>query len=261
MYDYYLGGRDNYQADRVAAEAALGAAPELRAIARENRAFLRRAVRHLADSGVRQFIDIGAGLPTRENVHQVAQEIAPECRVVYVDNDPTVLVHARALLSTHPLGRMAVVQADVRDPERLLADDQVRSLIDFARPLAVLLVSVLQFVPDREPQDVVAPLRDAMPRGGHLVVSHPTQDFRAGQVGQVASTYHRAKAPAGRAARPRSSAPSPASSCWSPASCRPRCGARTARSPRPPTDLDVRRSRPQTMTIHPWRVIWTSLRP
>jgi SAM-dependent methyltransferase len=196
MYDYYLGGRDNYQADRAAAEAALGAAPELRAIARENRAFLRRAVRHLVDSGVRQFIDIGAGLPTGENVHQIAQEIAPESRVVYVDNDPTVLVHARALLSPHPLGRMAIVQADVREPERILADDQVRSLIDFERPLAVLLVSVLQFVPDREPQDVVAPLRDAMPRGGHLVVSHPTQDFRAGPVGQVASAYRRAKAPA-----------------------------------------------------------------
>src|SRR5688500_3711275 len=118
MYDYYLGGKDNYQADRTAAEASLQAAPELRAIAQENRAFLRRAVRHLVESGVRQFLDIGAGLPTQRNVHEVAQEIAPETRVVYVDNDPIVLVHARALLSTHPLGRTAVVQADVREPER-----------------------------------------------------------------------------------------------------------------------------------------------
>ncbi|SFP19573.1 MULTISPECIES: SAM-dependent methyltransferase [Actinomadura] len=196
MYDYYLGGKDNYEADRKAAEASLEAAPELRAIARENRAFLRRAVRHLVESGVRQFLDIGAGLPTQRNVHEVAQEIAPETRVVYVDNDPIVLVHARALLSTHPLGRTAVVQADVREPERILADDRVRALIDFEQPLAVMLVSVLQFVPEKEPQDLVAPLRDAMPRGGYLAVSHPTQDFRASQVDQVASTYTRAKAPA-----------------------------------------------------------------
>ena len=196
MYDYYLDGKDNYEADRKAAEAALQAAPELRAIAQENRAFLRRAVRHLVDSGVRQFLDIGAGLPTQRNVHEVAQETAPESRVVYVDNDPIVLVHARALLSTHPLGRTAVVQADVRDPAAILADDQVRALIDFDEPLAVMLVSVLQFVPDREPQDLVAPLRDAMPRGGYLAVSHPTQDFRASQVDEVASTYNRAKAPA-----------------------------------------------------------------
>ncbi|MFA1548273.1 SAM-dependent methyltransferase [Actinomadura chokoriensis] len=196
MYDYYLGGKDNYEADRTAAESALRAAPELRAIAQENRAFLRRAVRHLVNSGVRQFLDIGAGLPTQRNVHEVAQEIEPRSRVVYVDNDPIVLVHARALLSTHPLGRTAVVRADVRDPESILADDQVRSLIDFEQPLAVMLVSVLQFVPDREPQDLVAPLRDAMPRGGYLAVSHPTQDFRASQVDEVASTYTRAKAPA-----------------------------------------------------------------
>jgi hypothetical protein len=196
MYDYYLGGKDNYEADRIAAEAALAAAPELRAIARENRAFLRRVVRHLVDSGIRQFLDIGAGLPTQRNVHEVAQEIAPETRVVYVDNDPIVLVHARALLTTHPLGRTAVVQADVRDPERILGDEQVRDLLDFEQPLAVMLVSVLQFVPDREPRDIVAPLRDAMPRGGYLAVSHPTQDFRSSQVGQVANTYNRAKAPA-----------------------------------------------------------------
>ncbi|WP_243708781.1 SAM-dependent methyltransferase [Actinomadura sp. GC306] len=194
MYDYYLGGKDNYEADRAAAEAALAAAPELRAIARENRAFLHRAVRHLVDSGVRQFLDLGAGLPTQRNVHEVAQEIAPETRVVYVDSDPIVLVHARALLNG--LGRTAVVQADVREPERILADEQVRSLIDFDQPLAVMLVSVLQFVPDREPEDIVAPLRDAMPSGGYLVVSHPTQDFRTSQVNEVASTYTRAKAPA-----------------------------------------------------------------
>ncbi|XVQ08143.1 SAM-dependent methyltransferase [Spirillospora sp. CA-255316] len=196
MYDYYLGGKDNFEADRTAAEAALEAAPELRAIARENRAFLVRAVRHLVESGVRQFLDIGAGLPTQRNVHEVAQEVAPETRVVYVDNDPIVLVHARALLRTHRLGRTAVVQADVRDPEGILAHERVRSLIDFDEPLAIMLVSVLQFVPDREPHEIVAPLREALPSGGYLVVSHPTQDFRGSQVDQVASTYNRAKAPA-----------------------------------------------------------------
>ncbi|MEU8799423.1 SAM-dependent methyltransferase [Spirillospora sp. NPDC048819] len=196
MYDYYLGGKDNYEADRVAAQASLEAAPELRVIAQENRAFLHRAVRHLVNAGVRQFLDIGAGLPAQRNVHEVAQEIAPETRVVYVDNDPIVLVHARALLRSHRMGRTAVVQADIRDPEAIVADDLVRSLIDFDEPLAVMLVSVLQFVPDREPHDIVAPLRDAMPAGGYLAVSHPTQDFRAGQVTQVASTYNRAKAPA-----------------------------------------------------------------
>ena len=196
MYDYYLGGKDNYEADRTAAEASLEAAPEIRAIARENRAFLYRAVRHLVGSGVRQFLDIGAGLPTQRNVHEAAQEVAPDTRVVYVDNDPIVLVHARALLSGHGAGRTAVVHADVRDPEAILADEQVSSLIDFGQPLAVMLVSVLQFVPDREPHEIVATLRDAMPQGGYLVVSHPTQDFRASQVGEVASTYTRAKAPA-----------------------------------------------------------------
>ncbi|WP_243717027.1 SAM-dependent methyltransferase [Actinomadura sp. KC345] len=196
MYDYYLGGKDNYEADRRAAEASLEVAPEIRAIARENRAFLERAVRHLVRSGVRQFLDIGAGLPTQRNVHETAQEIAPDTRVVYVDNDPIVLVHARALLSAYGLGRTAVVQADVREPEAIVADEQVNALIDFEQPLAVMLVSVLQFVPDREPHEIVATLRDAMPQGGYLVLSHPTQDFRGDQANQVASTYNRAKAPA-----------------------------------------------------------------
>jgi O-methyltransferase involved in polyketide biosynthesis len=196
MYDYYLGGKDNFSADRTAAEAALEAAPELRAIARENRAFLNRVVRYLVDAGVRQFLDIGAGLPTQRNVHEVAQQIAPETRVVYVDNDPIVLVHARALLTTHASGRTAVVQADVREPEKILNDPQVRSSIDFTQPVATMFVSVLQFVPDRDPHEIVAPLRDAMPSGGYLVVSHPTQDFRASQVEHVASTYNRANAPA-----------------------------------------------------------------
>jgi SAM-dependent methyltransferase len=196
MYDYYLGGKDNFAADREAAEKSLAIAPELRLLARENRAFLQRAVRHLVKSGIRQFLDIGAGLPTQRNVHEVAQELAPETRVVYVDNDPIVLVHARALLASHADGETRVVQADVRDSKAILAHPDVRSVIDFDQPLATMLVSVLQFVPDKDPEEIVAPLRDAMAPGSHLVISHPTQDFRSESAMGVAKTYTQAKAPA-----------------------------------------------------------------
>ncbi|MFF5258332.1 SAM-dependent methyltransferase [Actinomadura viridis] len=204
LYDYYLGGRDSFEADRRVAEEALAVAPELRAMAAENRAFLRRAVRHLVDAGIRQFLDIGTGLPTRRNVHEMAQEIAPETRVVYVDNDPVVIVHARALLTAHGRvsgeeaggpGPTAVVEADVREPERILADPDVRGVIDFDRPLAILITSVLQFVPDPEPATVVAPFRDAMVPGGHLVLSHPTQDLRAVQAARVTGAYKRVGIP------------------------------------------------------------------
>ena len=196
MYDYYLGGKDNFAADRKTAEDSLAVAPELRAIAQANRAFLQRAVRFLAQEGIRQFIDIGAGLPTNRNTHEVAQEVAPECRVVYVDSDPIVLVHARALLAQQGHGETRVLQADARDPQGLLSDPQLRSLIDFAEPVGVLLVSVLQFIPDVDPEQVVGPLRARMAPGSFLVVSHPTQDFRTENVLNVANTYTRAKAPA-----------------------------------------------------------------
>jgi SAM-dependent methyltransferase len=196
MYDYYLGGKDNYAADRSAAEEALAVAPELRAIARANRAFLQRAVTYLVKSGIRQFVDIGAGLPTQRNVHQVVQETDPDARVVYVDNDPIVLAHARALLCDSDNGRTRVVQADVGHPQRLLGDPQLRAVVDFAQPMAMMLVSVLQFVPTSDPESIVRPLRDAMVPGSYLVVSHPTQDFRRTAVLRVADTYNRAKAPA-----------------------------------------------------------------
>ncbi|GLZ13006.1 hypothetical protein Acsp04_32410 [Actinomadura sp. NBRC 104425] len=196
MYDYYLGGKDNYAADREAAEKSLAIAPELRLLARENRAFLQRAVRYLVNAGIRQFLDLGAGLPTQHNVHQVAQEIAPETRVVYVDNDPIVLVHARALLASRSEGETRVVQADVRDPEAIMAHPDVRAVIDFDEPLATMLVSVLQFVPDTDPEEIVGPLRAAMVPGSHLVISHPTQDLRPDKVLGVAQTYTQAKAPA-----------------------------------------------------------------
>ncbi|MBX6166624.1 MAG: SAM-dependent methyltransferase [Thermobispora bispora] len=175
MYDYYLGGKDNFPADREAAEKMLAIGRKMgndgRELARENRAFLGRAVRHLAESGVTQFIDIGAGLPTQENVHQVAQRHAPGSRVVYVDNDPVVLVHARALLADNP--DTIVIDGDLRDPDAIFDNPEVRAHIDFTRPFAVLLVAVLHFVPDDEAAArIVASARDRLIPGGHLVLSH-----------------------------------------------------------------------------------------
>ncbi|WP_424531973.1 SAM-dependent methyltransferase [Sphaerisporangium viridialbum] len=196
MYDYYLGGKDNFAADREAAEEALRSAPEIRDIARENRAFMQRAVRFLVASGIRQFLDIGAGLPTQRNAHEVAQEFAPDARVVYVDNDPIVLVHARALLAGYGQGQTKVITADARDPQAILGDPDVRKLIDFSRPMATMFISVLQFIPDMDPEDIVGPLREEMAPGSYLAISHPTQDFRKDEVLKVADTYTRAKAPA-----------------------------------------------------------------
>ncbi|MEW9527479.1 SAM-dependent methyltransferase [Microbispora sp. NPDC049125] len=171
MYDYYLGGKDNFASDRQAAEKIIEILPNLRDVARENREFLIRTVGYLSEQGIRQFLDIGAGLPTQRNVHQVAQELAPESRIVYVDNDPIVLVHARALLAEND--RVVVVDADVRDPAALLAHPDVRAHLDFSRPLAVLLLGVLHFIPDDdEAMGIVATLKAALPDGGHLVISH-----------------------------------------------------------------------------------------
>ncbi|KAA9376858.1 SAM-dependent methyltransferase [Microbispora cellulosiformans] len=176
MYDYYLGGKDNFAADREAAEKMLAIGRQMgndgREVARENRGFLRRAVRLLAESGITQFVDIGAGLPTQENVHQVARRHAPGARVVYVDNDPVVLTHARALLADNP--ETIVVAGDLRDPDAVFDDPGVRAHIDFTRPFAVLLVSVLHFVTDDEDADrITARIRERMVVSGcHLVLSH-----------------------------------------------------------------------------------------
>ncbi|MBP2705960.1 SAM-dependent methyltransferase [Microbispora sp. RL4-1S] len=172
MYDFFLGGKDNFAADREAAEQVMAVAPITREVARGNRAFLGRAVRFLAgEAGIRQFLDIGAGLPTGANVHQVAQGVDPECRVVYVDNDPVVLAHARALLATD--ARTRVVLGDVRGPDEILTDPDVRGVLDLSEPVAVLLVAVLHFVHDHEdPYGAVRALVDAMAPGSFLVVSH-----------------------------------------------------------------------------------------
>nr|WP_239118444.1 SAM-dependent methyltransferase [Actinoplanes ferrugineus] len=177
-YDYWLGGKDNFQADREAAEAIAAVFPHIRTAARENRAFMQRAVRFLAaEAGVRQFLDIGTGLPTADNVHDVAQGIVPESRIVYVDNDPLVLVHARALLTSSAQGATAYIDADARDPERILADPTLTATLDFSQPVALLLVALLHFVEDQEnPHQIVKQLVEALPAGSYLVLSHATFD-------------------------------------------------------------------------------------
>jgi hypothetical protein len=178
MYDYYLGGKDNYPADRETAERVIGMMPAgvVRTAAARNRRFLIRAVRHLAaERGVRQFLDIGTGLPTMSNVHEVAQSIAPDSRVVYVDHDPIVIAHGRDLL--HGSDRVTIIRKDLRDPAAILADPSLRALLDFGQPIAVLLVAVLHFVSDDEdPYGVVDFLMSAVPVGSYLVVSHFTAD-------------------------------------------------------------------------------------
>jgi hypothetical protein len=178
MYDYFLGGKDNFAADRVTAAQVLESWGSVRTAVRENRAFLGRAVRYLArEAGVSQFLDIGTGLPSANNVHDVAQAINPEARVVYADNDPIVLAHARALLASGPRGVTAYLDADIREPEAILADPVTRNTLDFSTPIALTLVAVLHFLPDEdEPGRIVRTLIDALPSGSYLVASHATAE-------------------------------------------------------------------------------------
>ena len=178
VYDCWLGGKDNFPADRHAAEQAIQALPQIAAYARANRAFLARVVRYLAaEAGVRQFLDLGTGIPTSPNVHQVAQAVDPAARIVYVDNDPVVLVHARALLASHPKGATAYLDCDLRDPDTILKT--AAGTLDFTRPVAVLLLATLQLIPDADdPHRIVARLLDGMPSGSYLAVSHPAKDIQ-----------------------------------------------------------------------------------
>jgi hypothetical protein len=177
VYDYLLGGKDNYAADRAAVEAQLKIFPDLAFSARANRAFLGRAVRYLAaDSGVRQFLDIGTGIPTAGNTHEVAQAIAPESRVVYVDYDPVVLAHARALLTSHEAGATSYIDADLRDTGTILT--QAAEALDLTRPVAVTLLAILHAIPDSDdPHALVATVMDALPSGSYLAVSHIGPEF------------------------------------------------------------------------------------
>ena len=177
VYDYFLDGKDNFEADRVAADAAIEAFPRTAESARAARAFLRRVVQFLAaEAGVRQFLDIGTGLPSGENVHQVAQSAAPGARIVYVDNDPIVLLHAQALLTSSPGGAVAYLDADLRDPEKILGE--AATTLDFGRPVAVLLLGILHNVGDADdPYGIVRRLVAALPGGSYLAVCHLTADI------------------------------------------------------------------------------------
>jgi hypothetical protein len=172
MYDYWLGGKDNFEADRVAAERVLAQLPGQRRSALENRRFLRRAIRFLAgEAGIEQFLDIGVGLPTQGAVHEVARGINPKSRVAYVDYDPVVVAHGRALLAIPD--RSVVVQEDIRQPQQLLANPVIREHLDFGRPVAVIVLAILHFVPDEDdPGAIAACLRDALAPGSYLVLTH-----------------------------------------------------------------------------------------
>lgn len=196
IYDFLLHGKDNYAADREAARKLLEAVPGAAVAARDNRAFLSRAVRFLAgEAGIRQFIDIGAGLPTRGNVHEIAHNVDPACRVVYADNDPVVTAHARALLASSP--HVAAISADLRDPGHLLTHPAAEELIDFSRPVAVLMVAVLHFLPDSDdPWEIVRTCKSAMAPGSYLVLSHVTGDGSPAEaIRQAAEIYEHASAP------------------------------------------------------------------
>jgi hypothetical protein len=181
VYDYWLGGKDNFAADREAGDRVLEATPGLRERVRANRAFLVRAVRYLAaEEGIRQFLDVGTGIPSANNTHEVAQQAAPDSRVVYVDNDPIVLAHARALLAGGPAGSIQYIDGDVRDVASILG--VAARALDFTQPTALMLLGVLHLVQDAErPYEIVARLMDALPSGSYLVISHPASDIHPGQ--------------------------------------------------------------------------------
>ncbi len=193
VYDYLLGGKDNFEADRAAAQAGLQANPNSRVPPRENRAFLRRAVRYLArDAGITQFLDIGTGIPTSPNVHEIAQDADPRARVVYVDNDPIVLAHARALLTSGPVGKTAYVDADLRDVGTILSSADLRQTLDLSRPVALLLIAVMHFIPDGDdPWGLAARLLAELPAGSYLALSHLTGDFDPAAWAGVAAVYRR----------------------------------------------------------------------
>ncbi|MEU6372877.1 SAM-dependent methyltransferase [Streptomyces sp. NPDC046909] len=185
VWNYWIGGKDNYEVDQRVGEQVAGMFPVIRDIARADREFLGRAVRHLAaERGVRQFLDIGTGLPTSENTHEIAQRIAPDARIVYVDNDPIVLTYARTLLTSTPEGVTDYIDADVHDPEAIL--ERAARTLDFTRPVAVMMLGILNFVLDYEKaRDIVRRVLAAVPSGSCLVLTHPTFDDDLGGAGQI----------------------------------------------------------------------------
>jgi O-methyltransferase involved in polyketide biosynthesis len=202
IWNYWLGGKDNYPVDRQAGEQTLAVLPEIVDIARASRQFLVRVVRYLAaDAGIRQFLDVGTGLPTVNNTHQVAQQVAPESRVVYVDNDPLVLVHARALLTSSPEGATDYIEADARDVGTILTG--AAATLDFARPVAVTMLGILPFIgDDDEAKGIVTRLMATMPAGSYLAITHSTSEVTGERVIEavrqwnlVAPTPYRLRSP------------------------------------------------------------------
>lgn len=192
IYDYLLGGKDNFPADRAASGAITKNWPNLPASMRANRSFMARLAHNLAaEHGIRQFLDVGTGLPTSPNLHEVAQRVAPDARILYVDNDPIVLVHARALLSGTPQGRTAYLEADLRDPDAVLASDQLRDLFDLTRPVAVSLLAILHFiVDDQVAQDIIDRLMKPLAPGSLLALSTTTADSAPGEVTTGVAAYN-----------------------------------------------------------------------
>ncbi len=185
IYDYILGGKDNFEADRRAAGAAMKANPNLATGMRENRALMRRMTAFLAgEAGIRQFLDIGTGLPTSPNMHEIAQSLRPDSRILYVDNDPIVLTHARALLTSNAEGTTAYIHADLRQPEKVLSDPRLMETLDLSEPVALMMFGVLHFIPDEDDAyGIVRRLVAALPSGSYLAIQHPTQDFYPEGVG------------------------------------------------------------------------------
>ena len=179
-YNYWLGGKDNFAADRASGDAIEAAMPSIRLMAVENRMFLGRAVRFLAERGIAQFLDIGTGIPAPGNTHEIAQSIIPTAHTVYVDNDPIVLTHARALLTSAPTGANAYLDADLREPDTILNDPDLHDTLDFRQPVALMLVAVLHFIRDDEdPQGIVRKLIGALPPGSYVVASHSTWEYQS----------------------------------------------------------------------------------
>ena len=191
VHDYWLGGKDNYVADRAAGDAVIAAYPGIVKSVRANRAFLARVVRFLAgEAGIRQFLDIGTGIPAANNTHEVAQSVAPDCRVVYVDYDPVVLAHARALLTSTDQGATDYIDADLRDPEKIL--QRAAQTLDFSRPVAVMLIAIMHLIVDQDdPYGIVARLIAAVPAGSYLALSQVASDIEAEQMAEAAKRYNR----------------------------------------------------------------------
>ncbi|MFI5782275.1 SAM-dependent methyltransferase [Nocardia sp. NPDC051570] len=187
FYDYWLGGVDNYPADRALGDEIAAHVPTIRSMVRHNRGFLGRAVRYaIAELGITQFLDIGTGLPTARNTHEVAQEVDPAARIVYVDKDPLVLAHARALMASTREGKTAFIHADLHDPETILADPVLADTLDLSQPVAITLTMIMMYFRDSDnPHGIIGRLLDAVPSGSSLTLSHPTADFNAAATEQA----------------------------------------------------------------------------